>query len=216
MTIPEQKTNWNKNWKNEKIGFHQAQTSPSLLQYAHILDEERTILVPLCGKTLDMHFLHQRNHCVIGVELIPKAIDDFFQEWGVVPTKKKDRFWYEQITIINQNIFAIQPPTIPTIDGIFDRAALVALPTHIRAQYARHLLTLLKDEGTLLLITYDLPRSQEKGPPFAVRQNDVPKLFARASSVELLKEIHKTPKEEPSLSSRGVAWSKEHVWLIRK
>ena len=216
MTIPEQKTNWKQSWKDGKIGFHLSQTNPSLQQYAHLLEKEHTILVPLCGKTLDMHFLHQQNHTVVGVELVPQAIKDFFQEWGVEPLKQKKQHRFENITLINDNIFSIQAEDIPSIDGIFDRAALVALPTHIRPQYVKHLLSLLKDGGTLLLITYDMPRPQEQGPPFPVRKNDVPQLFEQASSIELLKEIHNTPKEEPRLVSRNVAWSKEHIWRITK
>ena len=216
MNIPDQKTNWKQSWKDGKIGFHLSNTNPSLLEYAHLLDKEPTISVPLCGKTLDLHFLHQRNHTVIGVELVPQAINDFFQEWGVSPTVQNNHFSHEQITIINSNIFALQPQDVPVIDGIFDRAALVALPTHIRVQYATHLLSLLKEGGTLLLITYDMPRPQDQGPPFTVRQHDVPRLFGQASSIELLKEIHNTPKEEPRLITRGMAWSKEHIWKITK
>lgn len=216
MNIPEQKTNWKQSWNDGKTGFHLSNTNPSLEQYAHLFDEELTILVPLCGKTLDMHYLHHRNHAVIGIELVPQAIKSFFQEWGVVPKVHHNRFSHERITVINSNIFAVQSQDIPTIDGIFDRAALVALPTNIRTQYATHLLSLLKDGGTLLLITYDMPRPQDLGPPFAVRQHDVPHLFKRASSVELLKEIHNTPQDEPRLITRGIAWSKEHIWRIRK
>ena len=216
MNIPEQKTNWKQSWKEGKIGFHLSDTNPSLRQYAHLLKNEKTILVPLCGKTLDMHFLHQNGHSVIGVELVSKAIDDFFQEWGMEPQREGNKNSVEQITLINDNIFAVQSEHIPTIDGIFDRAALVALPTTLRPKYVKHLLSLLKDGGSLLLITYDMPRPQEQGPPFAVRQEDVPQLFSQASSVELLKEIHNTPEEEPRLAFRNVAWSKEHIWLITK
>ena len=216
MSIPEQKTNWKQSWNDGKIGFHLSDTNPSLRQYAHILEKEETILVPLCGKTLDMHFLHQTGHAVVGIELVLKAIHDFFQEWGVEPQKTQNKSTFERITLINDNIFAVQPQDLPIIDGIFDRAALVALPTNLRPQYVEHLLSLLKDGGTILLITYDMPRPQEQGPPFAVRQEDVPHLFSQASSVELLKEIHNTPEDEPRLVFRNVAWSKEHIWRITK
>ncbi len=216
MSIPEQKTNWKKSWKDGKTGFHLSKTNPSLQQYAHLLEKEHTILVPLCGKTLDMHFLCQTGHRVVGVELVSQAINNFFQEWNVIPIKQGNQYSFDQITIFNRNIFSVQPEHIPTIDGIFDRAALVALPPHIRTQYTAHLLSLLKDGGTLLLITYDMPRPQDQGPPFVVRKDDVPMLFKQASSVELLKEIHNTPEDEPRLVARNVAWSKEHIWLIKK
>lgn len=216
MPVPEQKTNWKQSWKDDNIGFHRSTPNPSLCRYVHLLDKAETILVPLCGKTLDMHFLHQKGHHVYGVELVQKAIHDFFHEWNVEPRINNDHSQYEKITIINRNIFDVQPEDIPTVDGIFDRAALVALPTRIRMQYAAHILSLLKEGGSLLLITYDMPRPQEQGPPFSVRKNDTPALFAAAASVELLEEIHRTPQEEPRLASRGLQWSKEHIWLIKK
>ena len=181
MSIPEQKTNWKQSWKKGKIGFHLSDTNPSLQKYAHILEKEQTILVPLCGKTLDMHFLHQNGHDVIGVELIPQAISDFFQEWGVEVEQKGNQSSHEKITIINSNIFAVQSQQFPRIDGIFDRAALVALPKDIRPQYVDQLLSLLKDGGTLLLMTYDMPRPQDQGPPFVIRQEEVPQLFSNFS-----------------------------------
>jgi thiopurine S-methyltransferase len=215
-SVPEQKTNWKKSWNEGKIGFHLSQANPSLVQYADLLHNAHSILIPLCGKTLDMHFLRQKGHQILGIELVSQAIVDFFEEWNVQPQKKENRSTHEGITLIESNIFAIQKNDLPLIDGIFDRAALVALPTHIRSQYANHLLSILNDKGRILLISYDMPRSQEIGPPFTVRKEDIPALFHSASSVTLLKEIHNTAEEEPRLILRGMEWSKEHIWLIEK
>jgi thiopurine S-methyltransferase len=216
MSIPKQNTDWKQSWKNGKLGFHLEKPNPSLCKYAQLLESEQNILVPLCGKTLDMHFLHQNGHHVYGVELVQQAIQDFFLEWNVDPIIDGNRTKHDNITIINSNIFTVQSEKIPSIDGIFDRAALVALPPEIRQQYAEHILSLLKKGGTLLLITYDMPRPQNQGPPFPVREMDIPSLFGTATSVELLEEIHKTSQEEPRLASRGVKWSKEHIWIIKK
>ena len=212
--IPEQTTNWEQSWNEGRIGFHLSNTNPSLVQYAHLLSDCHTLLVPLCGKTLDMHFLHQKGHRIVGVELVPKAIMDFFSEWNVSPIQHNNQYTYEKITLIESNIFAVEKSGIPPLHGIFDRAALVALPPHIRPQYAEHLLSLLPKKAKILLITYDMPHPQEEGPPFPVRKNDIPTLFQKATSVQLLEEIHNTAKEEPRLALRGVEWSKEHIWLL--
>ena len=213
-TIPEQTTNWEQSWKEGRIGFHLSSANPSLVKYAQLLDGCTNILVPLCGKTLDMHFLHDKGHQIFGVELVQQAITDFFAEWNVSPTIDNNSYSHEGITLLESNIFAINTSNFPTLHGIFDRAALVALPPHIRAQYAQLLLSLLPAQSKILLITYDMPHPQEEGPPFPVRQHDIPALFHNASSVQLLEEIHNTAAEEPRLALRGVEWSKEHIWLI--
>ena len=214
-TIPEQTTDWKQSWKDGRIGFHLPNTNPNLVKYAHLLEECTNIFVPLCGKTLDMHFLHEQGHHIFGVELVQQAIADFFAEWNVSPTIENKHYSHAGITLIESNIFAIQASDLPTLHGIFDRAALVALPPDIRSQYVEHLLSLLSPNGTILLITYDMPHPQEEGPPFPVRKHDIPILFKNAASVQLLEEIHNTAKEEPRLALRGVDWSKEHIWLIK-
>jgi thiopurine S-methyltransferase len=213
---PNQKTDWKKSWNNGKTGFHLSEANPSLVEYAHLFAENSSILFPLCGKSLDMHFLMEAHHTIIGVELVSQAITEFFTEWKVQPKREKNKYSHDGITIIESNIFNVQQQNLPVIDAVFDRAALIALPPHIRPQYANHLLSLLKDKGKILLISYDMPRDQEIGPPFPARKNDIPNLFCNASSVTLLKEIYKTAKDEPRLVQRGMDWSKEHVWLIEK
>ena len=44
---------------------------------------EGTVLVPLCGKSLDMIWLAQQGHRVIGVELSDVAVESFFSENGL-------------------------------------------------------------------------------------------------------------------------------------
>ena len=40
----------------------------------------KTVLVPLCGKSLDLIHLHSLGHNVIGVEWIEQACLEFFSE----------------------------------------------------------------------------------------------------------------------------------------
>lgn len=47
------------------------------------------VFVPLCGKSLDMIWLAQQGHEVIGVELSPVAVEDFFRENGLNPVQRR-------------------------------------------------------------------------------------------------------------------------------
>ena len=71
---------WQKRWADNQIGFHQAQISPYLQRHWSQLNlaDNAQVLVPLCGKSLDMLWLAGQGHRVLGVELSRKAAEDFF------------------------------------------------------------------------------------------------------------------------------------------
>src|SRR3546814_12861307 len=47
------------------------------------------VFVPLCGKSLDMAWLAARGHRVLGVELSPLAVGQFFDENGLAPAQRE-------------------------------------------------------------------------------------------------------------------------------
>ncbi len=81
---------WQERWKNQDIGFHQPEFHALLQKYWSRLDLRpgSPVFVPLCGKSLDMVWLAQQGHRVIGAELSELAIDDFFAERGLDPTAR--------------------------------------------------------------------------------------------------------------------------------
>ena len=76
---------WAERWARKEIGFHQRSINDYLQRYWGRLavPANARVLVPLCGKTLDMHWLREQGHCVIGVEVVRSAVAEFFDEWGV-------------------------------------------------------------------------------------------------------------------------------------
>ena len=76
---------WTDRWARKEIGFHQRSTNDYLKRYWDRLQvpADARVLVPLCGKTLDMHWLREQGHSVIGVEVVRSAVAEFFDEWGV-------------------------------------------------------------------------------------------------------------------------------------
>ena len=216
--VPVQQTDWKQNWQQDHIGFHLSHTNTKLSDHADVISDCKRVLVPLCGKTLDLHYLASLGHVCVGIELVYKAIADFFSEWGVTPLENAERnsYSHDKIEILNQNVFAVTPEQTGLFDAIYDRAALVALPVPIRQRYVDHLFGFLPKGGKILLNSYDMPRSQQKGPPFAVRNEDVPVLYRRAASIDLLSEETTTADQEPRLKDRNLEWGKRTLWLITK
>ena len=76
---------WRMRWKQNDIAFHQTDVHPLLpLHWHHLnLPQTATVLVPMCGKSLDMQWLLDAGHRVIGIELSHIAIQDCFHALNV-------------------------------------------------------------------------------------------------------------------------------------
>ena len=78
---------WLERWERGEIGFHLDDINPYLRQYWPQLQVPAgsRVLVPLCGKSLDMLWLRDQGYRVTGIELSRLAVEAFFQEAGLVP-----------------------------------------------------------------------------------------------------------------------------------
>ena len=67
---------WQDRWARSQIGFHQEKVNGYLRRHwsALGLPAQATVLVPLCGKSLDLAWLAEQGHAVIGVELAERAV----------------------------------------------------------------------------------------------------------------------------------------------
>ena len=215
--MPQQKTNWFEVWKKGSIAFHQSEINPYLQKYCHLLQEYPHILFPLCGKTQDLHFLHEKGHQCSGVEMVESAVRDFFAEWGHEPVLQQSLqcLTHENISIYNQNIFSLKKNNISPIDAVYDRAALVAFHPELQSQYVAHLISLLPIGSKILLVTYTMPRPSDQGPPYSISQNRVQELYqSYAKSITLLEEIKQTQDDLPFLKKRNLEWMSTQVWII--
>src|SRR5262245_40223150 len=123
---------WFQRWREGRIGFHEGAPNRFLVKYGDRLTGARRILVPLCGKTEDLAYLASRGHDVVGIELVEDAVRQFFAEHHLTPSITQrgpfTNYTAGAITIVVGDFFATSPDLVGSIDAIYDRAALVALP----------------------------------------------------------------------------------------
>ncbi|WEK08502.1 MAG: thiopurine S-methyltransferase [Candidatus Pseudomonas colombiensis] len=175
---------WHKRWASDQIGFHLAQVNPYLqsLWPSLAVAQGAQVLVPLCGKSLDLMWLANRGHRVLGVELSEKAVEGFFHEQGLAPTVTQQGAFkvYQDgsIQLWCGDVFALRAEDVAGVAGFYDRAALIALPPEMRERYAVHLRTILPQGCDGLLITMDYDQALIEGPPFAVLDEEVERLLA--------------------------------------
>lgn len=174
-----------------EIGFHEGSPNELLQKYFGQLGltEGRRILVPLCGKTIDIHWLLDQGFRVVGVELNEKAVKELFQELKLAPKvenlKVMTRYSAENVDIFVGNIFDLAGTTLGPVDAIYDRAAMVALPQATRKEYAAHLKD-ITGKAPQLVITFQYDQSQMEGPPFSISSEELELHYGRSYDIEEL------------------------------
>jgi len=214
-----EKAFWLERWERAEIGFHQSEVNPYLLQYWPTLHVAQggEVFVPLCGKSLDMLWLRQQGHAVLGVELSPIAVRDFFAENGLLPMHASagqfDLCEADGIRILCGDFFELTREHLAQVRAVYDRASLVALPREMRGRYARHLAGLLSPGTQVLLVTFDYPQAEMNGPPFAVSVDEVRALYGAYAEVRLLAQVD-ILEREPRFRARGVTRMQENIFLL--
>jgi thiopurine S-methyltransferase len=152
------------------------------------LPDGAPVFVPLCGKSLDMLWLREQGHAVLGVELSEKAVSAFFEENGIPAEVQRDRSFSvysgEGLRLLSGDFFALKPEDLNGIHAVYDRASLIALPPTMRQRYAQHMAQLLPTGARILLVTMEYPAGTLEGPPFSVEETEVNALFGNHFTVE--------------------------------
>lgn len=182
---------WHEMWESGVVGFHQKEINRFLRDFWPRLSlrGDEQVLVPLCGKTLDMLWLRDLGHDVIGVELSQKALDEFLQENSLtaLPVQHDCYCGYEleQMTLLCGDFFGLTAEDCKAVGAVYDRAAIVALPPQMRREYAQHLQRILPKGVPFLMVIMEYDQSSMAGPPFSVSEQEVRQLFGGFSSIEV-------------------------------
>jgi len=173
---------WHKRWENNEIGFHQGEANVLMVDNFHALSLRKNsrVFVPLCGKTRDIAWLLSEGYRVVGVELSKLAVKQLFADLGVEPSVstagKLQHFKATNIDIYVGDIFNMSAKIIGTVDAIYDRAALMALPENSRGKYASHV-NEITDTAPQLLICLDYEQTVMQGPPFSINKEELIRVY---------------------------------------
>ncbi len=182
---------WHARWESNQIGFHEGETNEMLLAHHGVLGltPGSRVFLPLCGKTRDIAWFLSRGYRVVGAELSRLAVEHLFAELGVQPEIARvgglERFSAAGIDVIVGDIFALTGEMLGPVDGIYDRAALVALPKEMRTRYAPHLHG-ISGGARQLLICFEYDQSLKSGPPFSVDGAEVSRLYGGLYGITLV------------------------------
>ncbi|MGY3041731.1 thiopurine S-methyltransferase [Rhodanobacter sp. TND4EL1] len=210
---------WQQRWRDGRTGFHQDRPTPLLLKHwsTLALAAGTRVLVPLAGKSLDLLWLAARGHRVLGVELSPLAVNQFFTEHGLVPEIFDSRYGSHHragnIELICGDVFGLDAEALAGCAAVYDRAAMIALPPELRRRYVDELYAQLPVGCRGLLITLDYPQQEKVGPPFAVPEMEVRERFEPAWEVATL-ECRDILAEQPGFVAEGVSALQTAVYRL--
>jgi thiopurine S-methyltransferase len=212
---------WQRRWQSGQIGFHQSAVDRHLRRHwpeLHVPSGSR-VFVPLCGKSLDLHWLWQRGHSVAGVELSAAALESFCMEQGVLAKRRTidgfDVYETDRLQLYCGDIFKLSAGLLGALSVVYDRAALIAWPPELRAAYVAHLSTLTQAGTQTLLITVEYAQEQMSGPPFSVGSGDVDNLYSANHAVQELSR-QDILADEPRMRARGLTRLQEVCYRLTR
>ena len=212
---------WHQRWESGQLGFHQEKVNALLSKYWPRLGlaSDDAVFVPLCGKSLDMGWIRDRGHPIIGVELSPIAIKGFFEAASLSYSEEDHgllrRFSNSGYELYCGDLFDLEAADIASVRAVYDRASLIALPPETRARYASKLIAALPDRAKILLVTVKYDQCKMGGPPHSVPPAELESLFGNDFEIE---ELETNPPSEPAprFKQRGLDVWQERVQLLTR
>lgn len=212
---------WLEAWENNHIAFHQPEINPYLKKYWPTLglNSEDVVFVPLSGKSKDMVWLAERGHRVVGVELSELAVSDFFVENNIQPKIDEvagfKRYRGGLFTLLVGDFFDLNDEVLGRPRGVYDRAALVALPPDKRPLYAQKMGDMIPAESEMFLVSFVYEQKLMDGPPFAVHQAEVEMLYKERFNISLLQNRN-ILRNSPRFAAFGLEYLHLSMYRLRK
>jgi len=208
---------WLERWQRGEIGWHLPEVNPHLREHWPDIGVKGRVMVPLCGKTVDLLWLAGQGDQVLGVEISPVAVEALFRENGLTPVVSDEppfrRYRVDEIEILCGDFFDLRPVHVGEVTAVYDRASLIALPPDLRPRYVEHLTALLDPAIKVLLVTLGYDQKEMAGPPFSVQEDEVRDLFGDRFDVRLLADLD-VLDESPGFRSKGLTSLRERVYTL--
>ncbi|XP_075907728.1 putative thiopurine S-methyltransferase isoform X2 [Nelusetta ayraudi] len=214
---------WEGRWQEGRIGFHQQQVHKMLESNIERVTAGRTgvrFFFPLCGKAVDMKWLADMGHSVVGVEISEKPIKDFFEDSNMtyveepvpaIPGAKVFKSSDGNVSLYQCDLFNFSSSIAGQFGAIWDRGSLVAINPKDRERYAALITSLMAKDCRYLLDTLLYNPELYPGPPFFVPDEQVHSLFGSTCDLELLQSVDALTERHKSW---GLDFLTENVFLL--
>jgi thiopurine S-methyltransferase len=236
---------WEEGWASGRYSvlgqcFHKPAVHPLLDRFFTLLElrpgEGNQVLVPLCGKSVDMIYIADQRVNALGLEAISRPIDEFADlvQNEKLPADERvlhsaaQHHWQRDsqsfVGIVEGDALCFKSDQDKgPMDAVWDRAALVALRPEDREAYVAMLNRAVKPGGKILLcvVEHDITVSDEDtspyGPPYSISADTVRNL-CETSQLNVLRELYRQDnlESEPKWKGKGASYFLEVCYLLEK
>jgi len=172
---------WEKRWENGETGWDIGYASPALIEYFEkVTDKTVTILIPGAGNAYEAEALYKMGfENVHVIDIAKNAIHSFLERFPDFPKAQ----------VHLQDFFDFDG----SFDYIVEQTFFCALNPTLREQYCKKMRTLLKPNGTLLGVWFNIPLFSEH-PPFGGHQDEYKPLFEKYFTIAKMEECKNSIK----------------------
>ena len=157
--------------------------------------ENISILVTLCGKSLDLPWLADQGYSVVGCELSELAGQQLFEENNIpfsVATVGEFKVFSatdKKLKFYTGDFFKVNAALVGTFDVIWDHNAFGAVSPNNRSRYIEILSSLLVPGGKILLSNWEYDQSKRNVAPYSLNSDQIKEYFGASFEVELLERM---------------------------
>ncbi|XP_041665940.1 probable thiopurine S-methyltransferase [Cheilinus undulatus] len=214
---------WERHWDANEIGFHLSNVNKMLEAHIDKVIAGRKgvcFFFPLCGKAVDMKWLADMGHSVVGVEISEKAIKQFFEENNMtyseeavpgIPGAKVYKGSERNIALYQCDMFDFTSAIGGQFGAIWDRGSLVAINPKDREKYAALIISLMAKDCRYLVDTLLYNPELYTGPPFFVPDEQLHSLYGNCCDIKFLQSVDALTDE---FRSFGLDSLTEKIFLI--
>jgi len=213
---------WQTSWQDGKSFWHNKTVNPDLQAHIDTLLNGRKnlkILFPLCGKALDMKWLYDDGHTIVGIEYVTQAIEEFFSESNLEYSKEPIeglgsiyKSCDGRVRIYCCDLFDFKVELEGSVDAIWDRGALVAMNIEDRNKYVASILPLMIGTTRYLVDVCQYDKTQYTGPPHPVEDDEMQNLYGEKCNLHVVN--HKDCTEDYKAKGYSVTYMTKTFYMI--
>jgi len=157
---------WTSRYKNNQLGWDIGYSSPAITEFMEkVEDKSVKILIPGCGNAYEASYLWKKGFKnVYLLDLSDVPLQKFARENPDFPTGQ----------LLNMNFFDLSGK----FDFIIEQTFFCALNPDLRTDYSEKMAQLLKDDGQLIGLLFNIPLFDDR-PPFGGNKEEYKNLFSR-------------------------------------
>lgn len=173
---------WTTRYINNQLGWDIGYPSPAITQFMDkIEDKEVRILIPGCGNAYEAAYLWNNGFKnVYLLDYSPIPIQKFSEKNPDFPKNQ----------LLNIDFFEAKGK----YDFIIEQTFFCALNLELRQNYAKKMLELLKPNGHLIGVLFNIPLNDDR-PPFGGNQEEYKQLFSDYFDIQKMETAYNSIPE---------------------